>query len=570
MKKRTLINYYAQQARLLLLLTLYTPNLFCTNISPDIEPGKTSSWSTVQHIEDIPPTTTSLIKQQNQTKEQESLKNIKNIVSNALSKKQKNNNNNKTKKTAKNKNSRTDKIGIDITRELTQLLQEQYQDKELTKPKLSLELKKVDIKKAINLISKITGVNFIIDTQVSGSIDTIKFDNITLAQALSILCNNNKPRLALIKETDLWRIVTKATALKLLESQALDLREKNFTLDVATIFHAKWDQEFKKRIEKLWKDILGDQAEKNGNYLTFDDQNKKVFFKGDKDLIKDFKKILSEIDIKVPQVRIDARVVIAQKDFEETIGIQWSGIYDRSSTMGKSWNIAGAGIGEKTAGDGFKDLMNWSLNLLPSAASSALPIKVPFIFGRKDITTHRLNLMLNAAENRNEIKTMLKPSLLVKSDETAQIMVGENMPQDIRLQETVEGQPTNITSISYKDIGMQIKVKPTVSPDQERVFLDIFVENSIIKQPSFNRTRTSATAQSSFNWTIETSRSQNRVILESGQTTLISGLMINTSEINKTGVPLLQEIPVIGLLFQGKRKMMIDKQILIFITPTLI
>jgi len=51
---------------------------------------------------------------------------------------------------------------------------------------------------------------------------------------------------------------------------------------------------------------------------------------------------------------------------------------------------------------------------------------------------------------------------------------------------------------------------------------------------------------------------------------LISGLIVNKNERNKTGVPLLQEIPVIGWFFKGKRKVIEDKQILIFITPTLV
>jgi len=78
------------------------------------------------------------------------------------------------------------------------------------------------------------------------------------------------------------------------------------------------------------------------------------------------------------------------------------------------------------------------------------------------------------------------------------------------------------------------------------------------------------TNKSNFNYTVQTARSKNKVLLKSGQTTLIGGLITKGEEDVRTGIPLIQEIPILGWLFKGKRKKKIDKQLLIFITPTLI
>lgn len=54
--------------------------------------------------------------------------------------------------------------------------------------------------------------------------------------------------------------------------------------------YAEWDKEFKKRIEDIWKGITGPAAEKQGFYIAFDENNKKIFFKGSKNKTQEFKK----------------------------------------------------------------------------------------------------------------------------------------------------------------------------------------------------------------------------------------------------------------------------------------
>ena len=154
--------------------------------------------------------------------------------------------------------------------------------------------------------------------------------------------------------------------------------------------------------------------------------------------------------------------------------------------------------------------------------------------------------------------------------EDAEILVGEELPHEIKVQESIEGKPTNVTTTNYKDIGMKLKVKPIVAPDHKAVFLDIFVENSDVVAPKAVLQSSADSSRGNYNYTVRTSRSRNRVLLNSGQTTLIGGLMMTVKENSKTGVPFLKDIPVLGFFFGGSRKRFVDKQLLIFITPTLI
>jgi len=438
--------------------------------------------------------------------------------------------------------------------ELQDIINLQYQFEPLLNNTISFKSKTVDVKNVIELIGKIAGLNFIIDSNVNGIVSNINFENIPLSTALKIVLSSVMPTLVLVREYNVLRIMNFKDAVPILKSKYSD----SLVSDFVTIYNAKLTETFKLRVEKMWYGIIGKTENKKGYYLVFDDETKKIFFKGSNSDVIEFKKYLNQIDINIPQIRIDARVVVAAKDFEESFGFQVSGVYNRSASINNGWNVAGFGP-IKTDGQGdFKpgNLMDWALNLLPDSASKFL--NFPFILGGHDLNTKRLNLVLNAAENKSEIETILKPTLLVNSGDMAEILVGNEVPIETNVQERIEGSLRNIDTISYKDLGMKLKVKPIVTPDNKSVFLDIYVEHSYFKDATFNA-KTSV---------IVINKTTNKVVLNSGQTTLIGGLISNEKRKIKNGVPILQHIPVIGLLF--KRKIKNDDQLMIFITPTIV
>jgi type IV pilus assembly protein PilQ len=408
------------------------------------------------------------------------------------------------------------------------------------------------------------GLDFVIDNDVKGKIGNISFTDVSVASVLKIILTSHKPKLALIKDLGVWRIMLLKDANLMFKSRAQALYEKLFVCGSKTIANAKWSETLKLCIEKMWDSIVGIRKGSKNMYLVFDDNTRSIFFRGEKKTIREFRHFLNEIDQRVPCVRIDARVVIAAKDFEESFGLQVSGVYNRSASVSKHWNFIGFGP-VTTGGQGDikpENLMDWTLNFLPSTAKQFL--NAPFIFGGNNLNTRRLNLVLNAAEQRSEIETILKPSLLVNSGEIAEILVGQEVPIETSIQERIEGSLRDVNTISYKSLGMKLKVKPLVYPDQKTVFLDIFVENSYIKN---GNAVTSFDAKTSI---IVSNKSKNRVFLKSGQTTLIGGLISNEKRKEKQGIPILQNIPVLGFLFRGSRRVKSDDQLMIFITPTVV
>ncbi len=533
---------------------------------------------TLSDISPLPPTGLNLLEYERIKKERQSLQKIRSVVTKAFDDKRKKSKTKRSKKSHKNPGQKllvqaTSKQHDASASALYKLLNQSFSSPELATKKISLHLRKIDIRKALELVAKMANITCVVDRDVEGYIPDIKFHEITVGCALQLLLSSNNPPLGLIKQHDIWRVVTMPVAAMMLRDQLGELEDQQYGQQVVTIFHAKWDDAFKKRVEHLWQGIVGNKTAKEGAYIMFDDASRKLFFRAKRQQVDDFTEYLKEIDQPIAQVKIEGRVVLASKDFDENFGVQWSGIYDRRSSV-KHFDFFGLGsaatMAENVATGGlFKELIGWSLNFLPTGMVTSSGLNVPIVFGGPDLSTQRLNLLLNAAETQDEIKTILKPSLLVNSEEYAEILVGEQLPQETRVDETIEGKLTNVTTTQYKDIGMKIKVKPVVSPDNQGVFLDVYVENSSVVRQELAGHQT-VNNGGLFTYTIETSRSKNRVLLRSGQTTLISGLIVKSEQRMKTGIPYVQDIPVLGWLFKGARKHLVDKQILIFITPTIV
>lgn len=458
-----------------------------------------------------------------------------------------------------------------VDQEVFNLLNQQYDDPVLQQKAVSLQLKAMPVKEVLRIISKATEVPFMIDADVQGQVQELAVHNVPLAVVLRSVLASSQPRLAALKEHGVWRIMRYEAAKEQMKGLATKEREKDVVSAVVALTNIKWTPGLKQRVEKLWQGIVQASPEKPFFYMVMDEANSKVFFKARKAYAEEFAKHLRELDVKVPEVRIDIRVVSADKNFEESLGFNWSGVYNRRASVKRNDFVGlGAATTDGTAPDkntDYRNLIGWAFNLVPDTAQKL--VKLPFVFGNNDMNTKRLTLELDAAETRKEIRTILKPSLLVHNQESAEILVGSELPLQVRLDETVEGQLTNVTTVRYKDIGTKVKVVPAVQPNQDDIFLDIFVENSQIAYLNSDQLIGNGSPNGGFNYTIETSRSQNRVLLRSGETTMIGGLITSQKIDEKNGVPLLQDIPVVRWLFSWSHKKVVDKQLLIFITPTL-
>lgn len=434
-----------------------------------------------------------------------------------------------------------------------------YKDNELSK-KITIKIINSKIEDVISLINKITPINFVIDHDVSGIIKNLNVSDVPVSQIFKLILKQNDPELTIVKESGIYRIIKLSKAINATIKKENKTNDK-FACGIFTFQNQKITESFKLKIDKIWLGVTNGESSKQSYYVISDEISRKVFFRGKKEYVENFKEYLKQIDIKIPQVKIEARIVIANKNFEESFGLQWSNIFNRRAGIKRGISFVGTGplvdIKNNPQAQSKEDLMDWALNMFPVLGEATRKLHVPFVFGGNDLNTKRLNVILNAAENTNELKTILKPILVTNNSEEAEILVGEQIPLEVVVKEAIEGSLRDITTVNYKDIGIKLKVKPVVSADSSSIFLDIYVENSF----RLNTERFPV---------IEISNSRSRVILKNGQTTLIGGLVRTEKQLQKTDLPLISKIPILKSLFSGARKFREDKQLLIFITPTII
>jgi general secretion pathway protein D len=175
----------------------------------------------------------------------------------------------------------------------------------------------------------------------------------------------------------------------------------------------------------------------------------------------------------------------------------------------------------------------------------------------------RVSAALSAAAIDNRLNVISSPHILASNNKEAKIQVGSSQPILTNTYTTTATAGTNVVegSIEYKDIGIILTVTPRVS-DGGLVTLEISVEDSTVSEtalgslenvPVFDK-RTAKTILS---------------ILE-GQTIVIGGLIQDTKNTVKSGVPLLSKIPVIGALFGTQTYTKRKTELLILLTPHVI
>jgi type IV pilus assembly protein PilQ len=361
-----------------------------------------------------------------------------------------------------------------------------------------------------------------------------------------------------------------------------------------SVNHAHSKPGYSENIKNYWKHLSSDNPKA---YLSVQNKNNKVYVKGEEQHIVDLENYIESLDKPITQVRIDAIILFASRDYNFDIGIDWSGIYNRSQSIinsNTSFGLAGLGgaltdipkptspvgtqFGDTTTGSTTSNLFvnpaNYALNLFnkvlsptTSAAAGDSFVKIPLVFGGPDLSLSRLNLVLNAAENERKVKVVSRPSVLTGSGQQAVVKIGTQLPMQ---QSQINTSTNNLykgNSIVYKSVGITLTVTPTIGADNKSISLDIDLMNiQLTKGTTVSNDvgiMTNPPQLSDLSVT-------NKVVLKNGQTTVIGGLAKRRNENTKNRVPFIHKIPLLGNLFKASLTEDSEEEQFIFITPTII
>lgn len=173
-------------------------------------------------------------------------------------------------------------------------------------------------------------------------------------------------------------------------------------------------------------------------------------------------------------------------------------------------------------------------------------------------------VVLNALSSITNVKVVSAPTLSVLNNQTARLQVGNQVP--VRTQQSQSTDDANspvISNIEYKDTGVILKVTPRINSNSD-VSMDVQQEVSSIVE---NAASSEADALAP---TISTRRIGSIVSVANGQTVVLGGLIQENQQNGRGGVPVLQDIPLLGNLFSSTTNSRDRTELVVFITPRVI
>jgi general secretion pathway protein D len=174
--------------------------------------------------------------------------------------------------------------------------------------------------------------------------------------------------------------------------------------------------------------------------------------------------------------------------------------------------------------------------------------------------TRELVAFLNASDNRSKVRTLSAPSVLVSDNGTAQFEVGTEVPIPTSSSVSpVQSGGTNLfaQTISYQTTGVILNVKPQIN-ESGNVTMDI---NQEISAAAANTVSTLVAPL------IGKSAVTSTVVVEDGQTIALGGFIRETTDLERTRIPIVGRIPVVGTLLGNTSNAKTRTELIVLITP---
>ncbi len=242
------------------------------------------------------------------------------------------------------------------------------------------------------------------------------------------------------------------------------------------------------------------------------------------------------------QVYVDAIIAEISEDSAQKLGLQFSA---------NSGNI-GASSATGLTGDNIGTLANSSF--LSGAAGGLIT------FGAGANNIPDIGVMLNALKGDTDNRILSTPSLMTTENKESTILIGQNVPFITGSYTNQQGDGTApFQTIKREDLGTKLKLKPKIGENGD-IIMEIWQEVSRIDQ--------SAVGLSDV---VTVKRQISTVVsAKEGETIAIGGLRVEQEEIGVSKIPILGDIPLLGLLFRQESSKTVSRNLAIFLRPTLV
>jgi len=410
-----------------------------------------------------------------------------------------------------------------------------------TKP-ITLKFKDAKLKDVFNIITQLSGINFIFDEGVKDTTVTIYLENATFQQALDIISGMQKLNRKVLNETTI--IVFPKTP---------DKAKQYEDLYVQTFFLNKLDA---KKAVNLIRTML--QVKK----IYVNEEMNTLVIRDTYDVIEVARRILEANDVPDAEVVLEVEVIELAKKNTESFGLALSKYSIGYATVGPSGNF-------------LSDTLLTTSSIGVSGSSSTVNASGSATVTRAD-TSQLVNLFkwgdysgfitvpsatFNFGKTLGNAETLSNPKMRVKNREKAKFNVGTRVPITTTSSNGVGNYNVNV---QYVDVGVKINAEPTIQLNND-VNIKLGLEVSSILSKERVGTDGNTTVA-----TIGTRNLDTVLSLKDGETSIIGGLIQDTKGQNSNKVAFLGDIPVIGPLFASHDNSGDKTELILAITPRIV
>jgi type IV pilus assembly protein PilQ len=400
--------------------------------------------------------------------------------------------------------------------------------KEYTGQPISLELVDADVKQVFGVFHEMSGLNFVLDPGVSGTV-TIVVDQVPWDQALDIILKNNGLSMQMegnvVRVAPVVKLAQEAQQKRQLwENQELEAPPVTIT---RTLSYAR-----AKDIEKVVRDAI---ISTKGR-VVIDERTNTLVIRDVPARLAAVEGLMAALDAETPQVMIEARIVEVSRDFQQTLGINWGFTADADPAFGTQTGLD------------FPNRANvkWDLNLPRNPKASSLG----FSFGNV-LDSFTLDITIDALESEGYARRLSAPKVATLNNETAEIEQGLRYP-------IVTTTATEV-DVQFVAASLLLRVTPQITAEGT-IALDLDVENN---SPDF-------VVQVAGVPSINTQRAATKILIKDGGTAVIGGIFSVNEGNDEVGVPWLRKLPVLGWLFKSRGIQSKNRELLIFVTGKII
>lgn len=381
---------------------------------------------------------------------------------------------------------------------------------------INLNLKDVSLKNTLQLLCNRMGKNLLLDSQVKERKLNMNFSNITPPEAFNAILRANN------------------LGYKEMEGNILFVAKAEKIGNRTTVRHFVCKYADAEEMVKILSKIVSSDS---GSIIA-DKRTNTLIMRAVPEVILRTERLMQQLDRPTKQVYIQAEIVEVSSTDGQELGVEWLW---KSANFNSLKGKVGTDF-DLTTSASEDDEISESTNTFPSPSGLGLGI---------GILNSDVEAVLHALDEVNNVNLLSRPRVITMDNQESVIEVGDQIPFK-KLNEF------GVTSFEFKDATVQLVVKPHII-DEEYILLEVSPKADF--QNGFTPDGTPI---------ISTRKASTNVKVKNGQTIVIGGLIRDSLIKNQKKVPILGDIPLLGLLFRSTKTTKVKTELIVFITPVIL